>query len=108
MIQVTVLYGHPQDPAAFDRYYEETHIPLVKKLSRLKGLIATKLSDLNSQEQSPYYMIANLYYEDMGEVQLALQSPEGQAVAEDMHNFATGGATIVVGEVRAYEPAVID
>ena len=26
--QLTVLYHHPQDVDAFDRYYEETHAPL--------------------------------------------------------------------------------
>jgi len=28
-------------------------------------------------------------------------SPEGQAVAADLVNFATGGATLLVGEVEA-------
>jgi uncharacterized protein (TIGR02118 family) len=108
MIQLTVLYGHPQDPAAFDRYYEEKHVPLVKRLPRLRGFTATRPSTLNPQEQSSYYLIAALYFEDMEEFQAALQSPEGQVAAEDVHNFATGGATLLVGEVRAFEPAVID
>ena len=35
MIRLLVLYGHPKDPAAFDRYYREKHIPIA---SRMKGL----------------------------------------------------------------------
>jgi uncharacterized protein (TIGR02118 family) len=31
MAQVVVTYKTPKDPAAFDKYYAETHIPLAKK-----------------------------------------------------------------------------
>ncbi len=30
MTRLTVLCGHPRDPAAFDRYYHEVHIPIAK------------------------------------------------------------------------------
>jgi uncharacterized protein (TIGR02118 family) len=102
MIQLTVLYGHPQDPTAFDRYYREAHASLAKKIPGLKGYTSTKPTSLNPQEQSPYYRIANLYFENMGTFQAALQSPEGQAAAGDLPNFATGGATLMVGEVEVY------
>jgi uncharacterized protein (TIGR02118 family) len=42
MFQLTVFYGQPQDPQAFDRYYEQTHTPLAKKIPGLRGL--TKIS----------------------------------------------------------------
>ena len=42
MIQLTVLYGHPQDPTAFDRYYREAHASLAKKIPGLKGYTSTK------------------------------------------------------------------
>jgi len=29
---LTVCYGHPADPVAFDEYYTSTHVPLVNKL----------------------------------------------------------------------------
>jgi uncharacterized protein (TIGR02118 family) len=31
MAEVVVTYKTPKDPAAFDKYYAETHIPLAKK-----------------------------------------------------------------------------
>ena len=37
MLKVSVLYGQPQDPAAFDKYYNETHTPLALKMQGLKG-----------------------------------------------------------------------
>jgi uncharacterized protein (TIGR02118 family) len=107
MIQLTALYGHPQDPAAFDRYYQQTHAPLATKFPGLKGYTANKPASLNPQEQSPYYLIAELYFESMEALQVALQSPEGQAAAGDTQNFATGGLTLVIGEVQVYDPVSI-
>ena len=67
----------------------------------------TKPASLNPQEPSPYYVIANLYFESMAAFQTSLQSPEGQATAGDLEHFATGGATLLVGEVQAYTPVSI-
>jgi len=107
MIQLTVLYGQPQDSAAFDTYYQGTHAGLVQKIPGLKGFVFTKPASPNPQEPSPYYLIANLYFESMAARQTALQSPEGQAAARDLQNFATGGATLLVGEVQACTPVSI-
>src|SRR3982074_1704814 len=35
-IKLTVLYGHPTDPAAFERYYAGTHMPLVRKIQGVR------------------------------------------------------------------------
>ena len=107
MIQLTVLYGQPQDSAAFDTYYQGTHAGLVQKIPGLKGFVFTKPASPNPQEPSPYYLIANLYFESMAARQTALQSPEGQAAARDLQNFATGGATLLVGEVQTFTPVSI-
>lgn len=36
MVRLLVLYGHPKDQAAFDKYYAEIHIPLAKRMQGLK------------------------------------------------------------------------
>ena len=102
MIQLTALYGHPQDPAAFDEYYQQTHGPLATKIPGLKGYIANKPTALNPQEQSPYYLIAELYFDSMEALHAGFQSSEGQAAAGDTQNFATGGVALVIGEVHVY------
>ena len=107
MIQLTALYGHPQDPSAFDNYYQQTHSPLARKIPGLKGYIANKPTTLNPQEPSPHYLIAELYFDSMESLQAALQSAEGQAAAGDTQNFATGGVALVIGEVRVYDAVSI-
>ena len=32
MFKITVLYNTPENPAAFDAYYKEKHIPLVDQI----------------------------------------------------------------------------
>ncbi len=107
MIQLTVLYGRPQDPAAFDRYYQEKHAPLAQTLPGLKGYITNKPTSVNPQESAPYYMVADLYFESIQALQAASQSPVGQAAIGDLRNFATGGATLMAGEVQVYSPVSI-
>ena len=104
MVKLTVFYGQPQDPSAFDRYYQEAHIPIARKLPGLKGYTTDKPMALTPQEKSPYYMIASLYWDNMQALQDALQSPEGQAATADLQNFATGGAAFLVGELQVVVP----
>ena len=42
MIRTFVMYGTPEDPAAFAKHYHEIHIPLVRKMPHLKPCEITK------------------------------------------------------------------
>ena len=47
---------------------------------------------------APYYYIAELSFADADVLKASLGSPEGQAAAGDVANFATGGATLMIAE----------
>ena len=108
MIQLTVLYGQPKDPATFDRYHEERHTLIAKELPGLKGYASRKPVLFTGEEPSPAYLIAELYFEDREALERALQSPEGQAAVSDVENFATGGGTLLVGDVRVYHSLYLE
>ena len=91
MIRLTVLYGHPDDPQEFDRYYREVHIPLARKMAGLKGWTIGKCESTAAGEQPPYYMIVGLYADTRADMEAILASPAGQATVADVPNFATGG-----------------
>ena len=95
MYRVTVMYGHPQDPEAFERYYREVHIPTALKMKGLTGLTAGTVESLDPAQKPPYYRLACLYFENADAMRAILSSPEGQATVADLHNFATGGVTIL-------------
>jgi len=100
MIKGTVLYGHPKDPGAFEKYYTETHLPLVVKTNGVVKAEYTKFLPNPDGSAPAYYRMAELYFEGPGAMQQALNSPEGQAMAADLANFATGGVTLLFGTVE--------
>ena len=95
MVRLTVLYGHPDDPDAFQRYYHETHIPLARKMKGLKGWTIGMCEAAEEGEPPPYYMIVGLLAESREAMEAILASPAGQATIADVPNFATGGVTFM-------------
>jgi uncharacterized protein (TIGR02118 family) len=91
---VTVLYNAPKSAAAFEKYYKETHIPLVVAN---QGEIGFKRADLTKFESSldgkkpAFYRQAELYFESMDDLQKGVATPGFKKVADDLGNFATGG-----------------
>lgn len=104
MVRLTVLYGHPEDPEAFQRYYHETHIPLARKMQGLKGWTIGMCEAATPGEKPPYYMIVGLYAESREAMEAILASPEGQAAVADVPNFATGGASFMYDDEQVLIP----
>ena len=100
MVRLLVLYGQPEDPAAFDKYYYETHIPLAKRMKGLKKWTVGKVTGSADGKPSPYYYIADLCMESRAAFDELLASPEGQAAVADVPNYATGGATFLYTEIE--------
>ncbi len=100
MIRLLVLYGQPTDPAEFDRYYHEVHIPIARKMKGLKKWTIGKAIATPDGLPSPYYLIAELYMNTRSDFDLLLASPEGQAAVADVPKFATGGVTFLYTEVH--------
>lgn len=99
MIKVTVLYGHPTDPAAFESYYASTHMPLVGKMGGFEKAEVTKFLPNQDGSKADYYRMAELYYASPEAMQASLGSEDGKATVGDLGNFATGGVKMLVGEV---------
>ena len=100
MIKATVLYGHPANPESFEKYYAETHTPLVGKVQGIVKAELTKFLSNPDGTAAAYYRMAELYFPGPAEMQQAMGSPEGQALAADLPNFATGGVTIITGVIE--------
>ncbi|MFN8289804.1 MAG: EthD family reductase [Chitinophagaceae bacterium] len=100
MIKATLLYGHPADPEAFERYYAETHLPIAAKMQGVSKLELTKCISAPDGSKAAYYRQADLYFNNLDELQQTLTSPEGQAAVADLSNFATGGVTMIIGAVE--------
>jgi uncharacterized protein (TIGR02118 family) len=99
MVKAVVLYGTPEDPDAFERYYAQTHTPLAKAMPGLQRFEAAQAVATPDGSAVPYQRIAELTFEDMDALQAGLGSDEGQAAVDDIPNFATGGVTIFFAEL---------
>jgi uncharacterized protein (TIGR02118 family) len=97
MIKITVLYGHPSDSEAFEQYYSNVHLPLASTMPYVAKAEFTKFLPGPDGSNPAYYRMAELYFEDAEKMQMNMASPEGQATASDLPNFATGGFTILAG-----------
>jgi uncharacterized protein (TIGR02118 family) len=95
MADVVVLYKTPKDPAAFDKYYAETHIPLAKKMPGLRKYQVSQGPVVSAAGPSGSHLIATLTFDSVAAVQSAFGSAEGKATAADVPKFATGGADIL-------------
>jgi uncharacterized protein (TIGR02118 family) len=99
MVKVTVLYGKPDDAAAFEDYYANKHMPLANEIPNVLRFESGVVSTTDGSEP-PYQRIAELWFESAEMMEQSLGSEEGQAATGDLPNFATGGATILVSEVE--------
>jgi uncharacterized protein (TIGR02118 family) len=101
MHRLITLYPPPSDPDAFRSYFEEKHLPLVETLPGLRGYsYGFDLAAVDGSE-SPYFCTFAGDFDDAAALDAALASPEGQAVAADVPNYATGGVVLLRHEVSA-------
>ncbi|WP_026918226.1 EthD family reductase [Gordonia shandongensis] len=94
MHRVNVLYGEPTDHRQFEEYYRSTHLPLAAAIPGASGL--TFAFGVEAAEgSSPFWAIFSADFASAEAFGAGMASPEGQAAAADIANYATGGATIV-------------
>jgi uncharacterized protein (TIGR02118 family) len=99
MAQLLVLYNKPTDTTAFDRYYQQTHISLAKKIPGLRSYVISN-GPVQALTGTAPYLVAILSFDSMADISAALASPEGQAAAADLANFASAGVTLLTCESK--------
>jgi uncharacterized protein (TIGR02118 family) len=87
MARMLVIYKTPQDPAAFDKHYFETHIPLAKALPGLRRYEVSR-GPIAALVGSEAYMVASLEFDSVAAIKAAFASEAGKACAADRQNFA--------------------
>ncbi|MCK0108959.1 EthD family reductase [Flavobacteriaceae bacterium S0825] len=100
MQKLTVLYKHPTNPEAFEKYYKEKHLPLAATMEGVAKIEITKLHGTPDGQKADYYRMAELYFSSVEQMQETMSSPEGQATVDDLSNFATGGVSVIVGFIE--------
>jgi len=98
-VKLTVVYGTPEDAAAFDKHYFDVHVPIV---GRWPGVQRTEISKVDGGpfgSPSPYHLITEIYFEDEAALNAALQSDAGAEAGKDFGAIAPQGSFMTVSTV---------
>jgi uncharacterized protein (TIGR02118 family) len=97
---VTVIYKMPKDTAAFERYYADTHLPLVTASKDEIGFERAELTKFQSNldgSAPARYRQAELYFPSTDALKKGVATAGFKKVADDLGKFATGGLDALVG-----------
>jgi uncharacterized protein (TIGR02118 family) len=97
---LVVSYAQPKDTVAFEKYYAETHLPLLalhaKEIGATRGELL-KFSTFTDGKPAAFYREADLRWDSQAAMEKALESDGWKAVAADIPKFATGGFSVMIG-----------
>jgi uncharacterized protein (TIGR02118 family) len=97
MHRITIQYGAPADPEAFEQHYAEVHVPLASTLPGLRRFSRSHPRGLGGE--APYF-IAELWFDDADALKAAMKSPEMAETAADAQTFDVASMTMFTGEVH--------
>ncbi|HKS97057.1 MAG TPA: EthD family reductase [Terriglobia bacterium] len=102
-VKLTVIYPRPKDVEAFEKRYQEEHVPMaVEKLVGKTKFVATKVTK-SPQGTPPFYRIAEIHFPSLAALEACLASPGGQETAAHAFEISTGGSPILlVGEEQTF------
>jgi uncharacterized protein (TIGR02118 family) len=100
MAKLIALYKKPANAAAFDDYYFSKHVPLAKTIAGLRRYEVNTGPVGSPAGESPYHLVAILSFDSMAAIQQGLTSPQGQAAAADLGNFAQAGMELLVFDTK--------
>jgi len=101
MAKLVAVYKTPKDPAAFDRYYYLTHVPLAKTVPGLRSYEVSNGPVGLPKEPGGVHLVALLGFDSLAAIGQALESPQGEATAKDLANFASGGVDLMVFDTKS-------
>src|SRR5688572_18299053 len=92
-IKFMVLYGHPPNPAEFEKYYLGVHMPLVAALKGARRMEAAKCLPQADGSPPAFYRTFEAWFDSPEHMAAVFGTPEGMKVRADAPNF-TEGTTI--------------
>ena len=75
-------------------------MPLAKTLPGLRSYEVTHGDVMGMAGKHGVYLVAILEFDSMSALQAAMASPQGQATAADLANFAGAGVDVMMGQTR--------
>jgi len=89
MVKFVALYKKPDDPAAFDKWYFEQHVPICKRYPDYDHMHVARVTG-TPRGESEYYMMFEVAYKDQDTMMKSLMSEPGMQSAQDVRNSGFG------------------
>jgi len=95
-VKLMVMYPPPKDVQAFERLYQDEHVPMaVKQLAGKTKLVATKVQG-SPQGKPAFYRIAEVHFPSLEALQACASSAGGKETLAHAAKISTGGAPVVL------------
>lgn len=93
-VKLVVMYPRPKDIDAFEKIYQNEHVPLaVEKLEGKTKIVATKIL-ASPQGTPPFYRIAEIYFRSMADLEKCAASDGGKEALAHAVMISSGGPPI--------------
>jgi uncharacterized protein (TIGR02118 family) len=89
-IKFMVLYGHPPNPAEFEKYYLGVHMPLVAAIKGSRRMEAAKCLPQADGSPPAFYRVFEMWFDSPEHMAAVFATPEGTKVRADVPNFTVG------------------
>jgi uncharacterized protein (TIGR02118 family) len=94
--KMIVAYPHPKDASAFDKVYQQEHVPMaIANLHGKTKIVATKVL-LSPQGDSPFYCIAEVHFPSMEVLQQCAESAGGKETLAHAAKISSGGPPVIM------------
>jgi len=95
-VKLIVAYPQPKDASAFEKIYQQEHIPMaVAKLQGKTKIVATKILQ-SPQGQPQFYRVAEVYFPSIEALQQCAESPGGKETMANAAKISSGGPPVVM------------
>jgi uncharacterized protein (TIGR02118 family) len=95
-VKLIVAYPQPKDAVAFEKIYQEEHVPMaIANLGGKTKIVATKVLQ-SPQGQPQFYRIAEVHFPSMTALQTCALSPGGKETLANAAKISSGGPPVIM------------
>jgi uncharacterized protein (TIGR02118 family) len=98
MIKLIIFFHKPIDTTAFEEHYAQQYVPATNAMPNVKRVTVSRAIGAPRGEP-PFYLIQEMYFDDMAALNQSLNSPEGRAAGAVLMSFAKEIVTLMFAEV---------
>ena len=95
-VKLMVAYPQPKDAAAFEKVYQQEHVPLaIANLSGKTKMVATKILQ-SPQGQPQFYCVAEVHFPSLEALRRCAESVGGKETLAHAVKISSGGPPVIM------------